>query len=69
MSGLSVKDNPINRKVIINLINNLGYKADFVSDGRELVDNFNIEHHKVVITDMVSFSARQFNTQNRICPT
>ena len=46
------EDNAINRKVIVKLIENLGFKADFVSNGQELVDNFNIEKHKIVITDL-----------------
>ena len=47
------EDNPINRKVIINLINNNGFKADFATDGKELVEQFDVDRHKVVITDMV----------------
>ena len=47
------EDNPINRKVIVKMINGLGYKTDFVADGAELVKSFNPKTHKVVITDMV----------------
>ena len=47
-------DNSINRKVIVNLIQHLGHDTDYVSDGKELVENFDVGHHKVVITDMVS---------------
>jgi len=47
-------DNPINRKVLLNLLKSLGYNADYVCDGAELVKQFNVNQHKIVITDMVS---------------
>jgi len=38
------------------LIQSIGYGADFVCNGLELTEKFNIEQHKIVITDMVSVS-------------
>ncbi|EFC42091.1 predicted protein [Naegleria gruberi] len=47
------EDNAINRKVILKLIESItGYTADFVSDGKELVKNFDIRRHRLVITDL-----------------
>ena len=47
-------DNPINRKVIVNMLASLGVVADFCSDGKELLEYFDVTRHRVVITDMVS---------------
>ena len=51
---LVAEDNPINRKVILNLIHSLGLQADYVSDGLELLEKFDVDRHKIVLTDMVS---------------
>ncbi|KAL9645458.1 hypothetical protein ABK040_002655 [Willaertia magna] len=46
------EDNAINRKVLLKILKNLGYEADAVCDGQQLLDNINPNNHKVVITDM-----------------
>ena len=46
------EDNAINRKVILNLVKSLGYNADAVCDGKELIEAFDPSRHKLVITDM-----------------
>ena len=67
------EDNPINAKVLLNFIQSMGYDADGVKDGKELIDSFNIDHHKIVLTDMVSSRIVTTITQhtpwihNRIC--
>ncbi|EFC36593.1 predicted protein [Naegleria gruberi] len=53
---LIAEDNPINRKVIVKMINSMGSETDFVCDGKELVEKFNPSTHKVVFTDMVGSS-------------
>nr|CAG4715855.1 unnamed protein product [Naegleria fowleri] len=45
-------DNAVNRKVILKLIESIGYEADCVSDGKQLLDNLDINRHQLVITDM-----------------
>ena len=47
------EDNPVNRKILLKMLSTLGYAADSVSDGRELLDNY--KNHKIVFTDMVCF--------------
>jgi len=61
------EDNPINRKVILCMINSLGYEADVVVDGLELVEKFAIGYHKVVITDMVCNMFISINISSRTC--
>ena len=62
-------DNPINRKVLLNLLKSLGYNADYVCDGAELVKQFNANQHKIVITDMVSYSVNNSTNSCRTCQT
>ena len=65
------EDNPINRKVLCRLFASLGYESiDKVTDGKELIENFDINRHKVVLTDMVSCNMDDLNvTHLRICQT
>ncbi|EFC49171.1 multi-sensor hybrid histidine kinase [Naegleria gruberi] len=46
------EDNFVNRKVLIKLFESLGQSLDSVRDGKELVDSFKPEQHKLIITDM-----------------
>ena len=46
------EDNAINRQVLLKLLSHLGQTADAVVDGEELVRAFDINKHKLVITDM-----------------
>ena len=48
------EDNPINRKVLLKMLQSLGHEADYVCDGVELVEKFKVDQHKIVITDLVS---------------
>lgn len=50
---LIAEDNSINRKIVVAMIKNLGYKADAVSDGVELIEKMN-GNYKLIITDLVS---------------
>ena len=47
------EDNSVNRKVLLKLLDSLGYRADSVCDGEELVQQFDPKRHKIVLTDMV----------------
>ena len=47
-------DNAINRKVIVKLIESLGFDADAVCDGKQLIEHIDGKRHKLVITDIVS---------------
>ena len=62
-------DNPINRKVIVNMLSSLGVVADFCSDGKELLEYFDVSHHQVVLTDMVSCNSAVNDNWDRICRT
>ena len=48
------EDNPINRKVLIKMLQSLGHESDYVCDGAELIEQFKVNQHKIVITDLVS---------------
>ncbi|KAF0974851.1 hypothetical protein FDP41_006325 [Naegleria fowleri] len=45
-------DNAINRKVIVKLIESLGFDADAVCDGKQLIEHIDGKRHKLVITDI-----------------
>ncbi|KAG2378218.1 hypothetical protein C9374_008361 [Naegleria lovaniensis] len=45
-------DNAINRKVIVKLIESLGYETDAVCDGKQLIENIDEKRHKLVFTDI-----------------
>ncbi|KAG2378204.1 hypothetical protein C9374_008347 [Naegleria lovaniensis] len=45
-------DNAINRKVIVKLIESLGFETDAVCDGQQLIENIDEKRHKLVITDI-----------------
>ena len=51
------EDNPINRKVLLKMLQSLGHEADYVCDGSELVKKFKVDQHKIVITDLVSIES------------
>ncbi|KAG2374212.1 hypothetical protein C9374_011049 [Naegleria lovaniensis] len=47
------EDNSINRQVLLKLLSNLGFgQADAVCDGQELVEAFDVNKHKLILTDM-----------------
>ncbi|EFC46373.1 predicted protein [Naegleria gruberi] len=50
-------DNPINRKVIVKLIESLGYETESVCNGKELVDAVDPKQHKLVITDLTEHAS------------
>ncbi|KAF0974837.1 hypothetical protein FDP41_006311 [Naegleria fowleri] len=45
-------DNAINRKVIVKLIESLGFETDAVCDGKQLIENIDERRHKLVFTDI-----------------
>ena len=50
-SIILAEDNAINRMVLLKLLKSIGYHADAVCDGRELVKKVSPLHHRLVITD------------------
>ena len=50
-SIILAEDNAINRMVILKLLKSLGYEAEAVCDGRELVQKVNPQYHRLIITD------------------
>ncbi|KAF0981339.1 hypothetical protein FDP41_012599 [Naegleria fowleri] len=47
------EDNSINRQVLLKLLSNLGFgQADAVCDGQELIEAFDVNKHKLILTDM-----------------
>ena len=49
---LLAEDNAINRMVLIRLLKNVGYEAEAVCDGQQLIDKFNPKYHRLIITDL-----------------
>ena len=61
-SIIVAEDNSVNRKVILKMLESLGHKADAVCDGEELVQQFDPQRHKIVLTDLVSLLIQIFLT-------
>ena len=48
---LLAEENSINRKVAVQVLRNLGYEVDAVSNGKEALDHFRRSHYGIVILD------------------
>lgn len=49
---LIVDDNPINQKVLLSMLNHLGYSADIVTNGEEAVHALETKHYDLVFMDI-----------------
>jgi PAS domain S-box-containing protein len=48
---LVVEDNPVNRKVAVGMLNQLGYQADVAEDGVAAVEAFNANRYDAILMD------------------
>lgn len=52
ISILIVEDNPINQKVLLRMLNTLGYEADLANNGREGLEAFRLKRYDVIFMDL-----------------
>lgn len=52
MRILVAEDNPSNQRVLVDMLKRLGYRADAVSDGREVVQAFERQDYDLVLMDI-----------------
>lgn len=48
---LIADDNPINQEVAMRILKHLGYKADFVNNGNEVLEYFKSNHYDLILMD------------------
>ncbi len=48
---LVVEDTPLNQKVLLHLLRNLGYQAEAVTNGQEAIDRLSQQHYDLVLMD------------------
>ncbi|KAG2391863.1 hypothetical protein C9374_013348 [Naegleria lovaniensis] len=49
---LIAEDNAINRMIIIRLLKNVGFEAEAVCNAQQLLERFNPNYHRLIITDL-----------------
>jgi len=49
---LLAEDNPVNKKVVSQMLKKLGYQADVASDGREVLSALEKQHYDLVLMDI-----------------
>lgn len=52
LSILLAEDNPVNRKVALTMLKHLGYRADVVSNGQEVLDALSDHRYDVILMDV-----------------
>ncbi|MGD0954643.1 MAG: PAS domain S-box protein [Methanotrichaceae archaeon] len=52
MRILVAEDNPSNQRVLVEMLKRLGYRADAVADGREVVQAFERQYYDLVLMDI-----------------
>ncbi len=64
---LLAEDNPVNQKVALRLLERLGYAADVVRDGMEVIEALTYQFYDVVLMDMNMPRLDGLATTRRIC--
>jgi signal transduction histidine kinase/CheY-like chemotaxis protein len=67
LSILVAEDNPINQKVILRLLQRLGYEADIVFNGLELLEQLTQQSYDLVFMDMQMPKMDGLTAARRIC--
>lgn len=49
---LIVEDNPINQKVLLKMLQNLGYSADIANNGQEAIEAFRLKTYDIIFMDL-----------------
>jgi signal transduction histidine kinase/DNA-binding response OmpR family regulator len=49
---LVVEDNPVNQKILLLMLENLGYQADAVDNGQKAIDNFLSQSYDLIFMDI-----------------
>ncbi|GEM_PF-1623230 len=52
LSILLAEDNPVNRKVALTMLKHLGYNADVVANGQEVLDALSDHHYDAILMDV-----------------
>ncbi|MBL8152065.1 MAG: response regulator, partial [Blastocatellia bacterium] len=53
ISILLVEDNPVNQKVTMLMLKKLGYRADFVSSGKEVLETLKVRPYNLILMDLL----------------